>query len=256
MSQHYGPDYDEFIRKATEGDAAKHWQGPLATVLRHCQSGKLLDLGCGAGSFLNSIRGTPWELYGVELSGTAAQRAREKTGADVFTGDILDAPFAPARFDVVTCFHVFEHLYSPDEVLQKVWTWLKPGGIFCVHVPNIESAEARCFGSYWYGLELPRHLFHFSPDSLRQLARSTAFHEVELATRRTSFVEYSTRYLVDDIMGAAGVRRKSLAVSTPPSMTWRILRKCLRLTLLPLASSIISVKGEGEVLEAVLSKPA
>src|ERR1035438_10453930 len=74
---------------------------------------------------------------------------------------------AAESFDVITCFDVLEHLYEPRKVMARVGEWLKPGGIFYVLVPNVDSAEARAFGSYWHGLELPRHLFHYSPASLK-----------------------------------------------------------------------------------------
>ena len=77
---------------------------------------------------------------------------------------------ARESFDVITCFDVLEHLYEPRRVMAKVGEWLKPGGIFYVLVPNVDAAEARVFGSYWHGLELPRHLFHYSPASLKFLA--------------------------------------------------------------------------------------
>jgi len=70
----------------------------------------------------------------------SAQRAQAESGAIAFVGDILDATFRPASFDVITRFHVFEHIYKPCVVLSKVFEWLKPGGIFYVLVPNINSA--------------------------------------------------------------------------------------------------------------------
>ena len=60
-------------------------------------------------------------------------------------GDILEAPFPPESFDVITCFDVLEHLYEPRQVMTQGGKWLKPGGIFYVLVPNIDSAEARVF---------------------------------------------------------------------------------------------------------------
>ena len=102
-------------------------------------------------------------------------------------------------FDVITCFDVLEHLYDPRRVMAKVGEWLKPGGVFYVLVPNADSAEARVFGSYWHGLELPRHLFHYSPAALKFLAKATGLREVSLETRRNSAVGTSLRYVCDDV---------------------------------------------------------
>src|SRR6202049_1076931 len=126
------------------------------------------------------------------MSTESADRALARCGAKVFVGDILDAPFKPASFDAITCFHVFEHLYQPREVLAKVSEWLKPGGIFYAMMPNIDSAGARIFKSYWYALELPRHTYHFSPASLRSMAHSVGLHEVSVTTHREVFIEAST----------------------------------------------------------------
>ena len=118
--------------------------------------------------FPGDAEGRPkWELFGIEMSPDVARRAEKRTGAKIFVGDILDAPFPQGYFDVITCFHVFEHMYQPKEILEKVSYWLKPGGIFYMMVPNIHSAGGRTFKSYWYALELPRHLFHWSPKALR-----------------------------------------------------------------------------------------
>ena len=81
------------------------------------------------------------------------------------------APFQPNTFDAITCFDVLEHMHHPREVLVKVREWLKPGGVFYTFLPNIDSAESRIFRSYWCGLELPRHLYHFSPSSLGKASR-------------------------------------------------------------------------------------
>src|SRR5882762_4187359 len=68
MSAHYGPDYDASIRQATEKRPEEHWQSALATIGKYKQSGTVLDLGCGAGSFLNALRSPSWTLYGIEMS--------------------------------------------------------------------------------------------------------------------------------------------------------------------------------------------
>ena len=140
------------------------------------------------------MKSPSWKLYGIEMSDEVASRAESATGGQVFVGDILDAPYAPNSFDVITCFHVFEHLYDPRAVLQKAAEWLKPGGIFYAMMPNIDSAGGRIFGSYWYALELPRHLFHFSPKSLGNMANSLGLEQVSLVTDREVFIEKSVHY--------------------------------------------------------------
>ena len=256
MSDHYGVVYDRFIKKATENGSLEHWRGAVTTLYEHRKEGRLLDLGCGAGSFLRCLNGSSWSLWGIEMSPDAAEMAKSRTKATILMDDILQAPFPPDLFDVITAFHVLEHTYSPQEVLARVYEWLKPGGIFYLHVPNIDSAEIRLFGSYWYPLELPRHLFHFSPGSLRLLAKSAGFKERELKTSRASFVEYSMRYFADDMLRKAGLKRPSMADSGNSSLAWRIVRKGLRVTALPVANWLIGRTGDGSIIEAVFEKPA
>jgi SAM-dependent methyltransferase len=255
MGYHYGSDYDRQIAAAGEG-ASQRWLMRRETLAQYKSAGALLDLGCSSGSFLASLKGEPWSLFGIEISPDCAKRAEAKSGAQVFAGDILAAPFGPETFDVVTCFHVFEHLYPPRQVLEKVWEWLKPGGIFYTLVPNIDSAGVRIFRSYWYGLELPRHLHHFSPTSLRHLANSAGFQEVSLITHRELCLEESLRYLCDDILRRFGFSRAPLATAKAPSLPWKVVRKVLRLTIVPLLSQLTVIAGDGESIHVILRKRA
>jgi SAM-dependent methyltransferase len=213
-----------------------------------------LDLGCSSGSFLESIRGDSWKLHGVEMSAEGARTAEARSGAHVFVGDIPEAPFAPESFDVITCFDVLEHVYEPRRVMAKVAEWLKPCGIFYVLVPNIDSAEARVFGSYWHGLEMPRHLFHYSPASLKFLAESAGLRVVSLETRRNPAVGTSLRYVWDDLFHAVGIRRTPVAYRGEASLAWRAARKLVRLTVLRGLLAMAPLAGGGESIHAIFRK--
>ena len=253
MDRHYGPDYHRLIASGAEASRDR-WRSHRDTLSKYVDSGTLLDVGCSSGSFLASLPGTSWRLYGIEMGAASAERARNESGARVFTGDILDASFPNDSFDAITCFDVLEHLPEPRKVLIKIWNWLKPGGIFYTIVPNIDSAEARVFRSRWYPLELPRHLFHFSPASLGHLALSLGFEKIDLHTRRCCKVEYNLRYIGDDVLGALGLPRQPLATAPPPGIPWRVVRKVLRHTLFPLTSLVISLFGPGESIHAIFRK--
>lgn len=253
MDQHYGPDYDRFISRSAES-SPESWRTRHQIVSKYKSSGTLLDIGCSSGSFLVSLKNEPWRLYGVEISSVTANKAEAKSGATVFVGDVLDAPFQSNSFDVVTCFDVLEHLYQPREVMVKIADWLKPGGIFYTLLPNIDSGEARFFRSYWYGLELPRHLSHFSPTSLRYLANQVGLKEVLLETHPNSALEYTARYACDDILRTIGLSRLPLAGAKSPSLPWKIVRKVCRMTVSPLIYRLISRQGEGESIHAIFKK--
>ena len=253
MHLHYTAEYDRLISAAGE-NSPQRWRDRKAALAPHKSSGALLDLGCSSGAFLQSMTGQAWELYGIEMSEDSAKQAASKSGAEVFVGDILDARFEPSSFDVVTCFDVFEHLYEPLRVIRKVAEWLKPGGIFYVLVPNVDSAEGRVFGSYWHGLELPRHLFHYSPASLKALAQSAGLEAVSVETRRNSAVGTSLRYVWDDVFGTVGIRRTPVAYRGTASLPWRAVRKVTRMTVLKALLAAAPMVGGGESIHAVFKK--
>jgi SAM-dependent methyltransferase len=252
MGAHYGPDYDRSV--AAAGISPDRWKGRVKTISSLKSGGALLDLGCSSGGFLRSMKSPAWKLYGIEMSDEVARQAETVSGAQVFVGDILDAPFAPESFDVVTCFHVFEHLYHPLEVLGKVAKWLKPGGIFYLMVPNIDSAGAKIFGRYWYALELPRHLYHFSPKSLVRMADSVGLEQASLVTGREVFIENSVRYIIDEMARRRGRPRLPLAKAPAPGIPFRIVRKAFRLTLLPVLNGLAGFAGDGESIHGLFRK--
>ena len=253
MHLHYTAAYDRLI-SASGQNSPDRWQDRKAALTQHKQSGALLDMGCSSGAFLESLHGDGWKLHGIEMSTEPAKIAEARSGAQVFVGHILEAPFRPESFDVITCFDVLEHLYEPRRVMAKVAEWLKPGGIFYVLVPNIDSAEARIFGTYWHGLELPRHLFHYSPASLTFLAESAGLSQVSLETRRNPAVGTSLRYVWDDVFRAGGIERTPAAYRHEPSLPWRAARKFVRMTVLRLLLAIAPLAGEGESIHAIFAK--
>ncbi len=253
MHLHYTDEYDKLISAAGVNSPAR-WRDRQAALNPYKRSGALLDLGCSSGSFLESLPRDSWELYGVEMSVESAKTAEARTGAHVFVGDILDAPFPPESFDVITCFDVFEHVYQPRKVMARVVEWLKPGGIFYVLVPNIDSAEARVFGSYWHGLELPRHLFHYSPASLKFLAESAGLREISLETRRNPAVGTSLRYVWDDVFSTVAIRPTPVAYRREASLPWRAARKVVRMTVLRFLLGLAPLAGGGESIHAIFRK--
>jgi len=252
MAEHYGSDYDRLIGKGAS--SLGYWEPRKRLISHYKAAGTLLDLGCSSGSFLESMRGPHWQLAGIEMSADAAKMAEARSGGQIFHGDILEASFPPESFDVITCFDVLEHVYEPRSVLAKVREWLKPDGIFYLMVPNIDSAAVRVFRSYWYGLELPRHLTHFSPDSLRAMAAVVGLETTALPANRFPAVEYSARYLVDDLLRGMGASRTPLSLTPELGIPGRIARKAFRLCILPLVHIGISLVGPEEYIHAVLTK--
>jgi hypothetical protein len=146
-------------------------------------------------------------------------------------------------------------MYHPREVLERVWHWLKPGGVFVAEMPNIHCQEARFFKSYWYPLELPRHLYHFSPAAFRTLAGNFGFEELSLTTRRVRFIDYHLRYLGDTLWRKLGHPRAAMMQAKAPTFVWGGLRKILRLSVYPVLSWLTSCRGDYAIMQVVLRKP-
>jgi SAM-dependent methyltransferase len=137
--------------------------------------GRLLDFGCGGGSFLARMHERSWQVTGLDVSPAAVQRIRDELGLDALLGTLPHPQLEPGSFDVITMWHSLEHVHSPLNVLREAYRLLAQGGRLYVAVPNIDSLPFRWFGSAWYGLDLPRHLTHFSPWTLQLMLERAGF---------------------------------------------------------------------------------
>lgn len=200
MGEHYPPVYDSYnpasdgqntpwlIKQAVDYGLNKRCQ----FVTRHKSAGKLLDIGCATGVFLNKASEHPdWEVQGVEISPHAARIARERYCLEVFTGTLEEAAFENCSFDAVTMWDVFEHLHDPQGSLRVIHRILKPGGVLVIRVPNLDSWDARIFGPYWAGLDAPRHLYVFDRNTLRNLIEANGFRILEQSSRGGSYLTFA-----------------------------------------------------------------
>ena len=132
--------------------------------------GRLLDVGAGRGRFVAQARAAGWDADGIEpsLRGVRGARAR---GVELQQAGIEDAVVENGSLDVVSLWHVLEHLDEPDAALERIAGWLRPGGLLVVGVPNVGSVQARAGGARWYHLDVPRHRTHFTVAGLHALLR-------------------------------------------------------------------------------------
>jgi SAM-dependent methyltransferase len=156
-----------FFRKKTR--RKRHWDLPW-----HGE-GRLLDIGCRNSSFLQYQHGRGWQVLGLAPSGVVVERLRQIKGFQALVGGLPQARLKSASFDAVTMWHSLEHVHWPLQVLREVFRLLVPGGHLLIAVPNIDSLSFRWFGSAWYGLDLPRHLLHFSPWTLHLMLEQVGF---------------------------------------------------------------------------------
>jgi len=150
--------------------------------LKAGKKGRLLDVGCGNGLFLDQMRHFGWEVTGVEPDGGAVSVAREKFGLVVFHGSLKEAKFPDGRFDAITMNHVIEHVLDPIGLLKECRRVLRPGGKLVAVTPNIKSRGRRMFGDAWLHWDPPRHLSLFSSQALRASAERAGLVIQELRT--------------------------------------------------------------------------
>ncbi|MCP5070772.1 MAG: class I SAM-dependent methyltransferase [bacterium] len=141
--------------------------------------GRVLDIGCGNGQFLGRLAARGHEAYGIEIPGKAAERAATVPGVQVQARSLARGDHAPGSFDVVTLWHVFEHLREPHETLGAIRELLKPGGYLFLSLPNIDSWQARLFGGRWLHHDPPRHLFYLGPKELEGQLRQLSFSRAQ-----------------------------------------------------------------------------
>jgi SAM-dependent methyltransferase len=207
---------------------------------------RLLELGCADGSLLKKLRSAGWTVAGVETARGPVARARERHGLEVFHGELRDAKFPDAHFDVVIGGMVLEHLHDPLGCVREIRRILKPDGLLVLAVPNIGSIEFRVFRGWWHGLELPRHLYHFTPKTIRRLLGAGGFSTAGLWwPRNPNNIIYSVRYMLEAIHDRPGVNR-ILSV-------WRIDNGALRYLLSPVAATLSWFHTSGRMV--IVARP-
>lgn len=138
------------------------------------RSGTVLELGCSNGWMLNAFRQQGWQVIGIERTPAALSFTKSKLNLPVFVGS-LDALHPNSYFDLIIMFQVLEHLPDPLATLHKCAQLIRPGGILIIGVPNLDSWQSRFSGPHWLHLDVPRHLFHFSPQSISYALMLTGF---------------------------------------------------------------------------------
>ncbi len=140
--------------------------------------GQLIDVGCGNGAFLARMKELGWSVAGVEPDPEAVRVAREHFGLSVFQGTLAEARLPEASADAITVHHVLEHVLDPIDFLSECYRVLRPGGLLIAVVPNLKSLGRHVFRSCWLHWDVPRHIFVFSPESVRRCLEQAGFRAV------------------------------------------------------------------------------
>lgn len=233
LARYYPQDYILFSQAIEDEPSALRRLDRAYGLHKRCRevirragpSGRILDVGCATGIFLNGMQQRGWQAVGIEPSHFAAEYARKRFGLEVVEGFLEDTNFAAESFDAVSLWDVLEHVYSPAETLAEIARLLKPGGWLVMSLPNPESWERAWFGRYWAGWEVPRHFHLFTRAVLKRYLQDAGLwlSEVSSFTGRHGVLVMNVDFWMTD--WSASPERKqqvSRAIRSLPArvLTW------------------------------------
>jgi 2-polyprenyl-3-methyl-5-hydroxy-6-metoxy-1,4-benzoquinol methylase len=134
----------------------------------------LLDIGAGTGAFTSTMQKAGWHVTGLEPDQTARTNAKEQYNILLHPPEHLFS-LAPASFNAITLWHVLEHVHELHTYLDTFYSLLSEGGSLIIAVPNYKSYDATVYSGAWAAYDVPRHLYHFSPESMKHLLYQHGF---------------------------------------------------------------------------------
>ncbi len=165
-----------FVRKRTLADKRRNSSANASGL----KAGELLDIGSGTGAFVQHMQQSGWQATGLEPDETTRQRA-----AALYKISLLPAEaffnIPAGSFQVITMWHVLEHVHELHPYMAQLKKLLKPGGRIFIAVPNYTAYDAAVYHNYWAAYDVPRHLYHFSPESMKRLL---AVHGLQLQSAK------------------------------------------------------------------------
>ncbi|NNF85326.1 MAG: class I SAM-dependent methyltransferase [Winogradskyella sp.] len=143
----------------------------------------VLDIGCGTGDFLNEALHNGWQVIGIEPNPKARELANAKTKNSVYDNSQL-SKLNNKRFDIITMWHVLEHVVDYNDHFNIAYRLLKDNGYFILALPNFKSLDAEHYGEFWAGYDVPRHLWHFSKDAIIKISEEHQFRVEQILPLR------------------------------------------------------------------------
>ncbi len=202
----------------------------------------ILEIGCGKGRFLQAAKDSGYEVYGLEPSRRSCSFARQRLGDVVFPisfEQIREVHALDRKFDIIVLWHVLEHLPDPDDTLRKIKDHLAPDGTLLIAVPNMDSFQASYGREDWFHLDPPRHVNHFTPNSLDRIMRRNSFK-----VNRTHFNSFYQNFIGELITATNKILPDKNVIFNILRLNMNYIRqagKARALTMLSLALLLTSV---------------
>jgi 2-polyprenyl-3-methyl-5-hydroxy-6-metoxy-1,4-benzoquinol methylase len=152
----------------------------LKRLERFAQVGRVLDVGCATGFFLSQAQSRGWQVEGLDVSHFAVEYAKNHFGFDVQQGSLLELDYPPNSYDLITLWDVIEHVPDPKRYIERIAELLRPGGVFALATPDIDSLPARLTGKRWVGYKLSEeHVYYFSPRTLTRMLNDAGMDVID-----------------------------------------------------------------------------
>lgn len=187
-----------FIPKIYERVKSVNLRGKVAMATSDMVKGRLLDIGCGVGDFLLQVKKLGWEVMGIEPSEQAANIAQSRLGFTLLKpADYEKLP--DQSFDVITMWHVLEHVDDLKSQTKELKRLLRPGGRLVIALPNYQSFDCQYYNDKWAAWDVPRHLNHFTQDCLQGILNANDFKYLD--TQRLIWDAYYISFLSEKYLG-------------------------------------------------------
>jgi SAM-dependent methyltransferase len=151
----------------------------LVNTITGMKSGNLLDIGCGTGHFASNMKKSGWQVNGIEINQKARDFGASHFGLEIMAPDKISG-LESNSFDCITLWHVLEHFHDPFNYTSEIYRLLKPGANCIIALPNSSSYDASHFGRYWAAWDVPRHLWHFSPETFMRFSGKSGFVNLKI----------------------------------------------------------------------------
>jgi 2-polyprenyl-3-methyl-5-hydroxy-6-metoxy-1,4-benzoquinol methylase len=179
-------------------------------------TGKILDVGCGTGYFLAEAKKAGWITTGIEPNETARCNAEQK---NLIVYSNLEQISLEEKFNIITLFHVLEHIHDLRKTTKKLIKLLDKEGLLFIAVPNYHSYDSTHYGEHWASLDVPRHLYHFTPESIQKLAK---IFDLEIVKQEPMvFDSYYVSMLSEQYRSATGLKAYLSALKIGFRSNWK-----------------------------------
>lgn len=234
FTEEFGPYFAALFGDTDDTALRAHFGRNLDVLERHVpRKGRLLDVGCAAGLFLDVARGRGWDIAGIELSEHAASVARERRGVDPVVGDVMNVDLGSEAYDAVTMLDVLEHICRPGELLERVRSLIAPGGALMLALPDDRNLTAMVamgmyrvtFGAISYPASRVHQIYHvsyFDSDSITRLLTDHGYEVLGIYPDETvrGLINESivTKAAIGALFAASrvtGLQNKMLVVARP-----------------------------------------